>query len=250
MRRTGRILLKISVLLVTLTAVMAAGYFIALRYYEGREGLGGSETSVAAGTKTGEPTERAEMIGTDVLLHEFPAEGTTNLIYCQEEDGDLSALVLEVWSRSRQRLSYITIPVDTGFTISAELYRSLAVEEPEVPQMMRMAKLYRYYEKEGAFRLGVPVAEELLDVKIDSFTVMDADGFGEQFRLTKKGIWRYTKKAAKKLFAREPEVETAFYLLPGKQLNAGYEADRVRMRGELAGVLEFVKGGESQNESR
>lgn len=244
MLRPGKRLIKLSLLLLVLTAVMAAGYFFTLRYYEGRNGpdrtaSGGEELDSAM---TEEPEQRIVTIGMDMLIEEPPAEGTSNLIYCQEENGTISALVLEVWSRSRERLSYITIPADTGVTISAGLYRMLTVEEPEVPQMMRLSELYRYYEKDAAFPLGVPVAEELLDTEIDSFTVLTAEEFGRQFRQTKNGIWKLAKKAAKKLSAAEPEVEIRFFLLPGEERNAGYEADRSRMYGELDGILEFTRG--------
>ncbi len=137
-------------------------------------------------------------------LAEYDGDPVLNLIYgYNEKKQSITALILEIWNQNEGSLAYLTIPVDTGCTISKELYQRLAAIQPEVPQMMRLSLLYQYFEEETSFEYGCAVISELLEVDIQSYTVFSSKALKEFFQKNKKGVWKLQKELQAELTAWE-----------------------------------------------
>ncbi len=96
-----------------------------------------------------------------------------NLIFCVDEDkGDITKLLLEIFHCADQKLYYITIPVNTQFTMSDTLYRELVLVDPAIPQVIKFSGIMNYFPEDKAYDYGVLLLEDLLDLKVSYFTVM------------------------------------------------------------------------------
>lgn len=96
-----------------------------------------------------------------------------NLIYCyDEENHEISKLVLEIFHCQNKQLTYITIPMSTQFTMSDTLYKKLILIHPSTPQMLRLSAMTKYIDTETVFDYGVLLVEDLLEIDISYYTVL------------------------------------------------------------------------------
>lgn len=94
-----------------------------------------------------------------------------NLIYCYD-GGKITGLVLEIFHCEKKQMTYITIPLDTQFTMSDTLYKKLIVVQPATPQIIRLSSITRYFEPDLVFDYGVLILEDMLKLKISYYTVV------------------------------------------------------------------------------
>jgi hypothetical protein len=96
-----------------------------------------------------------------------------NLIFCvDEKNGDITKLILEVFSCAEHKLYYITIPVRTQYTMSETLYRELVLVDPAIPQVIRLSGITNYFPEDKVYDYGVLLMEDLLKLKVSYYTVM------------------------------------------------------------------------------
>lgn len=98
---------------------------------------------------------------------------TKNLIICYDDKTkEFTNLVLEVLNSNNNKLTYITIPVRTGLTLSKTLYQKIELDYPEVPQVMKLSTISKYLDFNSAFDYEMQIVEELLGISIDYYTAM------------------------------------------------------------------------------
>lgn len=110
-----------------------------------------------------------------------------NLIYVwNEEKQKISSCVLEVFDSESHDLYFITIPVNGELTLSTEIYQKLSRISEEVPQLIRLADLTKYFKTEDeAYGYGVIMLENCFDIDISYYTVVSKSDFDARFE-TKK----------------------------------------------------------------
>lgn len=110
-----------------------------------------------------------------------------NLIYVWDEDKKrICYCVLEVFDSKNRELSYLTIPVAGQITLSGELFQKLYRISPEVPQMMRIAKLHDYFKTdEQVYGYGMTILENYFDIEISYYTVVSKEEFKKRFTTAK-----------------------------------------------------------------
>ncbi len=104
-----------------------------------------------------------------------------NLIYCVDDNGDVTRLLLEVFNCEERKLKYFTIPTQTRITMSDELYRELILINPSVPQIMKLSGITKHFPEEASYEYGVLLIEELLDIKLSYYTVVPSDLYESVF---------------------------------------------------------------------
>lgn len=114
-------------------------------------------------------------------------EVAKNLIYVWDEDKKrISYCVLEVFDSRNQSLNYLTIPVVGQITLSGELFQKLYRISPEVPQMMRIAKLHDYFKTDDqTYGYGMTILEQYFDIEISYYTVVSKEEFAKRFTTAK-----------------------------------------------------------------
>lgn len=96
-----------------------------------------------------------------------------HLIYCvDEETGDITKLVLEIFDCENVMLYYITIPIKSQLTLSDSLHRELVLIKPSIPGFLKLSAVTSYLPKETVYDYGVLMIEELLNIQISYYTVV------------------------------------------------------------------------------
>ncbi len=172
-RRTTRLFIKIFirsfiiVILLLLAGVLS--YKAAMLYWQpDREQ---AEVAYQEDTNTG------EIAVTD-------QEGVSkNLICCYEEETqEITKLVLEVFDSDTNKFTYVTIPVRTQLTLSNTLYQKLILDDPEIPQILKLSTITKYLSGNKAYADEVLIAEELLKTDINYYTVIPKETYDTIFK--------------------------------------------------------------------
>jgi hypothetical protein len=96
-----------------------------------------------------------------------------NLIFSYDEKtNEINKLVLEIFHCKNKKLTYITIPLRTQLTMSDSLYRKLILIHAEIPQMMKLSSISKYFDEETIFPYSVLMIEDLLDIDISYYTAL------------------------------------------------------------------------------
>lgn len=104
-----------------------------------------------------------------------------NLILSQNDKGEIKHIVLGIFNMTTENLDYITIPVNTRFTISNELYQKLYSAGSEVPQIMKLEDADQYFSDETLYEYMVILLEDMLGIDIGYYTVISKDQFNWVF---------------------------------------------------------------------
>lgn len=123
---------------------------------------------------------------------------SSNLIYSYDkETKKIKALVLELFDETTTNMNYITIPVNTQISISADTYSELMKVCQQLPQLVRMSDINDYFTGDVAYEYGIMILQEQLKVDIGYFTAMPSDLFKTVFE---------KKKTKKKLIYQPTEA--------------------------------------------
>lgn len=105
-----------------------------------------------------------------------------NLIYCyNEETHEIVKMVLEIFHCKDKKMTYITIPVRTQFTMSNNLYKNMILVNPEIPQVMKLSTMPKYLEPEVIFDYGVLIVEDMLGIDISYYTAIPQTTYETMF---------------------------------------------------------------------
>jgi len=115
------------------------------------------------------------------------AGGITKNLICgyDEESKEITRIVLEVFDAGNHKLSYVTIPVNTELTISSTLYKKLTLDDPKIPQVIKMSTIMKYLEPDKAFEDEVLIAQELLGIDINYYTAIPTNLYETMFHSKK-----------------------------------------------------------------
>lgn len=123
-----------------------------------------------------------------------------NLLYVIDEEDELKELYLEIFHCKNRELNYISIPLDTTFTMSAKLYQKLSGINPKISQIITLKHLLTYFE-ENTYAYSSMILDELLEIDSSYYTVitLQDQSYIEYFNQlkgelnTKKEIKQYVK---------------------------------------------------------
>ena len=105
-------------------------------------------------------------------------EISKNLIYVVDDKQRITHMLLEICNTKTYNMDYVTIPVETDYTIPARMYQKLCVVDEEIPQIVRFSKLRKYFadlEDTQAYGYAELIMEKLLKTDISYFTVIPQD---------------------------------------------------------------------------
>lgn len=105
-----------------------------------------------------------------------------NLIYhVDSKTGEIKHLILEIFSMDTYNLDYITIPVNTEFAMSNELYQRIYANHSDVPQIVKISNMSEYFSKDTKYSYGALLIEDLLGVDISYYTVLEDTVYNQVF---------------------------------------------------------------------
>lgn len=156
--------------LIVLIAIGIASYKVTIAYYDTTGGPRNERMAGIINEYFGE-TEDVE-------------EVSKNLILSQTDDGEINHIVLGIFNTTTENLDYITIPEDTRFTISNELYQKLCNAGSEAPQIIRLEDADQYFSESTLYGYMVVLLEDMLGMNIGYYTVIPEERFDEVFSKT------------------------------------------------------------------
>ncbi len=132
-------------------------------------------------------------------LADIKAEATTddisrNLIYVSDEKNRVTHIMLEICNKKTHNMDYVTIPVKADYTIPSVMYRKLCQVNQEIPQVIRLASLKKYFSSEDdAYGYGVLIFEKMLGTDISYYTAIDQATYESQYEEKKVKVAFKTK---------------------------------------------------------
>ena len=169
-KSVGKMFLKgflLSFLIVAILLMSAViGYQFTIHFWEIPQ-----EKSIEEKTIEDKPIEEAP--SKDNITEVKVEDISKNLIYCYNEETDeIDKMVLEIFHCKNKQLTYITIPMRSGLTMSDELYRKISVVQPAIPQVLQLSAMTGYFDRSSVFEYGVLMVEDLLGIDISYYTVI------------------------------------------------------------------------------
>lgn len=122
-------------------------------------------------------------------------EISKNLIYVINDKQKITHMMLEICNTNTNNMDYITIPVNTDYTIPAKMYQKLCVVDEEIPQIVRLSMLRKYFadmKDSEAYGYAELIMEKLLKTDISYFTVITEDIYELHYQ-EQKMTTQYTK---------------------------------------------------------
>ena len=122
-------------------------------------------------------------------------EISKNLIYVINDKQKITHMMLEICNTNTNNMDYITIPVNTDYTIPAKMYQKLCVVGEEIPQIVRLSMLRKYFadmKDSEAYGYAELIMEKLLKTDISYFTVITEDIYELHYQ-EQKMTTQYTK---------------------------------------------------------
>ena len=111
--------------------------------------------------------------GTPVSMISDVRLGSTylNLIYgADEENKSIEKVAVEVFNSKTGNLDIVTIPANTEYTMSDALYKRLSAANPNVPQVIKLENILKYYDAPDAYQYGQLIVEDMLGTKLSFYT--------------------------------------------------------------------------------
>ena len=112
-----------------------------------------------------------------------------NIIYGVHEDTNtITSIVIEVMNTLTNNLDYITVPANSQFTLTSEMYQRVLTASPNVPQVIQMSDLLQYFDGTTGYDYGIYILEEAMGIDIGYYTAMNQDIFDTLFESNKQVI--------------------------------------------------------------
>lgn len=137
-----RIFIQTTMCMILCLILGFASYKISMWYYEN---LGDVEES-----------EELSKYFSDIDEDGVPEKVSKNLMLAIDEDtGRITRIVIEIVNKETANIDYITVPINLEFTMSYELYKKLATANGEVPQIIAMNKVHKYFTGENCYQCEI-----------------------------------------------------------------------------------------------
>lgn len=114
--------------------------------------------------------------GSNTIANDGTADNICkNLIYITDEEENIQGFVLEILNTYTNNLDYVTIPTDTQFPLSTDLYQRLYAKNKQIPQIISLKDLNTYFDKSIRFVYGKLIVNELLGTELSCYTIINSE---------------------------------------------------------------------------
>lgn len=187
-------------------------------------------------------SNNSEKVGTssdeikDIIEEAQTDEISKNLIYVNSGKR-ISHLMLEICNTKTNNMDYITIPVVADYTIPTDMYQRLCTVNQEIPQIVRIARLTQYFEREeDAYGYGELIIEKMLGIKISCYTVIDQETYRKHYSERNVNVKFIPKSLA--------TTEDAGSVIVTEKISVASEAYTNQLKdikGDQTKIAEFIK---------
>ena len=162
-------------------------YKITMYYYENFGDAGENET-LSKYVEELKSDGEAELVSKNLILA------------VDSESGKIKRIVIEIFNSNTGNLDYITVPTQLEFTMSYDLYKKLASANPDVPQIVCMKKIHKYFEGENRNQCAQLLLEDIMDISFCYYTEVPLETYKDMFRSEKgSGVQKWTAAYQKEM---------------------------------------------------
>ena len=199
----GKTLLFVLLGLVLCTLAAIGGYK-GSRYIADSITVKAEENAEKAGLFKVETTEDLPLLSEDENENpELKSEPVTLIYVADYETGKIVDITIVFFNTVKQRMFVMNMDPDISYTMTGQLYRSLANENVLLPQTVKVRELYGYYGNDAAFPAGKKIISELLGKEIDYYIAYSTENVISSL---KSGAW--TVKSAKEMYEPGEDIFT------------------------------------------
>lgn len=120
--------------------------------------------------------EKQTSNGSNTIANDGTADNICkNLIYITDEEDNIQGVILEILNTYTNNLDYVTIPIDTQFSLSTDLYQRLYAKNQQIPQIITLKNLNAYFDKSTRFVYGKLMTNELLGTELSCYTIINSE---------------------------------------------------------------------------
>lgn len=183
-----RVFLK-SIIGMTIFFVLGfSSYKVTMWYYENVDTIEDDETKLSKYISDIDEDGVAEGVSKNMILA------------VDEETGRITKVLVEIVNQNTGNIDYITVPNNLQFTMSYELYKKLAAANADIPQIVCIKKLHKYFSGESLYQCAQLLFEDVMDISFSYYTVINNDVFKGMFQADKAtGVQKWKNSFKKEM---------------------------------------------------
>lgn len=183
----------------------------------------------------------------DIVTDATVDEISQNLIYSfNDETGEIEQIVLEIFNTYTSNLDYITIPVNTQFAVSNDMFQRLSGVNPDIPQIIKLSEVSKYFEADSVYAYGTVMLEDLLGTDISFYTVIPASAYSTMFATVSQEVTKPSDGVAYKMDIQQisTTVQSEFFSIKDKNDMEDYISsyyDKIKSNLSLKNRLKYAE---------
>lgn len=175
-------------------------------------------------------------------------EISKNLIYVVNDKQKITHMMLEICNTKTNNMDYITIPVNVDYTIPPKMYQKLCVVDEEIPQIVRLSSLRKYFsdlKDNEAYGYAELIMEKILKTDVSYFTVITDDIYKLHYQ-EQKMTTNYTKvsnnvQASPSTDGASGQKYTASVTMKTSVLSDSFANQLKDLGGDETKIMSFIK---------
>lgn len=128
----------------------------------------------------------------ETIIEEVPSDVklNTKTLYYVFDDGnqEIAYMLIELLNSKNNKMMFLTVPTATKVTVSNTLYQTMKDTYVSIPQIMKLSKLYQYFDNEVAYTYGVDIIEEAFGIHIDYHAIISLEEYEKIFISKSDGV--------------------------------------------------------------
>lgn len=194
----------------------------------------------------------------EILEEAETLELSKNLIYVVDDKKNITHMMIEICNTTTGNMDYVTVPVKTDYIIPAKMYQKLCVVDEEIPQIVRISKLRKYFadlEDEQAYGYAELIMEKMLGVDITYYTVISEELYESHYEEVKAttsfekiSTASATTETSEETEEKEQKGYTASVTMKLSVASEAYLQQMADMNGDREKIVEYIKGQYAQED--
>lgn len=169
------------ILCIVLVGAAVFGGYKAAVFFSGRSSAGDTSGADSKTDVSGNTGAAASSQGSLAALNKTPV----SVVYVVDsETAQIDNVFIEVLRCNDNKLDFIRLDPKISYTMSAQLYSELCVDNTELPQTVTLSELYRYYKNDKAYEAGRRIIGEMINFNAPYYTAIEDIDFEKYIRIT------------------------------------------------------------------
>ncbi len=168
LKRLLRVIIKTFLTIMVLILIAVLSYYVTTLYYNSPSVKNGNSNII------------------EKIKSNYKVEDISKNAIISIKDDAIQNIMIEIFNKNTNNVDYLTIPANTQFDLSADLYQKLYTLEIDIPQIIIFSDLNKYFQGDELYQYTSLILGDLLETKISYYTVVSPDTFKNLFEDVQK----------------------------------------------------------------